>query len=66
MYVSKANGVTYFDSFGEENIPKQIKTFIGRSSLIKTNIFTMQTYDSMMGGYFCFGLIDFVLTGITI
>ena len=29
------NGVTYFDSFGVEHIPKEIKTFINRPSSIK-------------------------------
>ena len=32
------NNVTYFDSFGVEHIPKEIKTFIGNKN-IKTNIF---------------------------
>ena len=32
------DNVTYFDSFGAEHIPKEIKTFIGNKS-IKTNIF---------------------------
>ena len=40
--------VTYFDSFGVEHIPKEIKTF------------RIQTNDSVMGGYFCIGFIDFV------
>ena len=31
------NNVTYFDSFGVEHIPKEIKTFIGNRN-IKTNI----------------------------
>ena len=38
LYVQNYN-VTYFDSFGVEDIPKEIKTFTGRSSLITTNIF---------------------------
>ena len=32
------NDVTYFDSFGVEHIPKEIKIFIG-NKCIKTNIF---------------------------
>ena len=32
------NDVTYFDSFGVEHIPKEIKIFIGKKC-IKTNIF---------------------------
>ena len=56
------NGVTYFDSFGVEYIPKEFKTFIGNKS-IKTNIFRTQAYDSVMYGYFCIGFINFVLAG---
>ena len=32
------NNVTYFDSFGIEQIPKEIKTFIGQKNT-KTNIY---------------------------
>ena len=66
----KNNVVTYFDSFRVEHIPKEINTFIGRplfSALhnknIKTNIFRIQAYDSIMCGYFYIGFIDFMLTG---
>ena len=69
MSVSKAspkgvnnNNVTYFDSFGVEHIPKEIKTFINNKN-IKTNIFRIQAYDSVMCGYFCTGFIDFMLAG---
>ena len=56
------NDVTYFDSFGVEHIPKEIKTFINNKN-IKTNIFRIQAYDSVMCGYFCIRFIDFVLAG---
>ena len=56
------NGVTYFDSFGEENIPKEIKKFIGIKNVI-VNIFRIQAYDSIIDGYFCIGFIDFMLAG---
>ena len=36
--------VTYFDSFGVEHIPKEIRTFINNKN-IKTNIFKIQAYD---------------------
>ena len=52
------NNVTYFDSFGEEHIPKEIEAFI-KNRNIKTNIFRIQAYDSMCG-YFCIGFIDFM------
>ena len=54
------NDVTYFDSFGVEHIPKEIKTFINNKN-IKTNILRIQAYDSIMCGLFCIGLIDFML-----
>ena len=47
------NDVTYFDSFGVEHIPKEIKTFINRSFSVTTNIFRIQAYDPIMCGYFC-------------
>ena len=57
------NSITYFDSFGVEHVPKEIKTFIGRSLSITTNIFRIQAYDWVMCGYFCIGFIDFMLAG---
>ena len=66
MYVDGANDVTYFDSFGVEHIPEEIRTFIDRSSSIKTNIFRIQAYDSIMCEYFCIGFIDFMLAGKTL
>ena len=54
------NNVTYFDSFGVEHIPKEIKKFIGNKN-IESNIFRVQAYDSVMCGYFCIGFIDFML-----
>ena len=41
LYVNN-NNATYFDSFGVEHIPKEIKTFIDRSLSIKTNVFKIQ------------------------
>ena len=61
MYVV-INNVTYFDSFGVEHIPKEIKKFIGNKN-IKSNIFRIQAYDSIMCGYFYIGFIDFMLAG---
>ena len=61
MYVNPKN-VTYFDSFGVEHIPKEIRKFIGNKNVI-TNIYKMQAYDSIMCGYFCIGFIDFILKG---
>ena len=55
-----AENVTYFDSFGVEHIPKEIRKFIGNKNII-TNIYRIQAYDSIMCGYFCIGFIDFML-----
>ena len=52
--------VFYFDSFGVEHIPEEIKEFIGNKN-IKANIFRVQANDSVMCGYFCIGFIDFML-----
>ena len=43
-----AENVSYFDSFGIEHIPKEIR---------------IQEYDSIMCGSFCIGFTDFMLTG---
>ena len=59
------NGVTYFDSFGVEHIPKEIKKFIGSKNVI-LNIFRIPRYDSTMCGYFCIGFIDFMFKGKTL
>ena len=58
LYV-KNNTVNYFDSFGVEHIPKEILKIINCTSSsawhdknIKTNIFKIQAYHSIMCGYF--------------
>ena len=51
------NNVTYFDSVGVEQIPKEIKKFIGNKN-IQANIFRIQAYDSVMCEYFCIEFID--------
>ena len=56
------NSVTYFNSFGVEHIPKEIKAFIDRSLSITTNIFRTEAYDSIMCGYICIGFIDLCLS----
>ena len=60
----KTNEVIYFDSFGIENIPKEINKFIGSNNKkIKANIFRIQAYDSIMCGYFCIEFINYMLKG---
>ena len=51
------NEIVYFDSFGVEHVPKEIKEFIGNKN-IKANIFRVQANDSVMCGF-----IDFMLAG---
>ena len=68
------NEIFYFDSFGVEHIPEEIKTFVeefldrpsssaSQNKNIKANIFRVQANDSVMCGYFCIGFIDFMLAG---
>ena len=56
----KKNEIVYFDSFGVEHIPEEIKKFIANKN-IKANIFRVQANNSVMCGYFCIGFIDFIL-----
>ena len=56
------NEIVYFDSFGVEHVPEEIKEFVGNKN-IKANIFRVQANDSVMCGYFCIGFIDFMLAG---
>ena len=60
------NEIVYFDSFGVEHIPEEIKEFIKEfpgNKNIKTNIFRVQEDNSIKCGYFCIGFIDFMLAG---
>ena len=51
--------VRYFNSFGAEHIPKEIKKFKGNKN-IATNIYRIQAYNSIMQGYFYIEFIDFI------
>ena len=64
LYVQH-NNISYFDSFGVEHIPKEIKIFINNKN-IKTNIFRIKACDSIMCEYFCIGFIDSMLAGKTL
>ena len=64
LYVNDKNrrasyDAIYFDSFGVEHIPKEIKKFLENKN-ITTNIYRIQAYDLIMSGYFCIGFIDFM------
>ena len=54
--------IAYFNSFGVEHVPEEIKEFVGNKN-IKANIFRVQANNSVMCGYFCIGFIDFMLAG---
>ena len=58
----KPKYTVYFDSFGIEHIPKEINKCIDNND-IKSNIFRIQAYDSIMCGYFCIQFINYMLKG---
>ena len=78
----KSKYTVYFDSFGVEHIPKEINKFICSKELrakalgsavghavrneIKSNIFRIQAYDSIMCRYFCIEFINYMLKGKTL
>ena len=70
----KTNEAIYFDSFGIEHIHKEINKFIRSKELgsavgnnkIKSNIFRIQAYDSIMWGYFCTEFFNYMLKGKTL
>ena len=61
LYVNDKT-VTYFDSFGVQHIPIEIKKFINNKNII-ANIYRVQNYDSIMCGYFCIGFINYMFKG---
>ena len=56
------NEIVYFDSFGVEHVPKEIKIFVGNKN-ITANIFREQANNSVMRGYFCIRFIEYMLAG---
>ena len=54
------NNVIYFDNFGVEHIPKYIKKFVCNKNIMKFFL-KIQTYDSVMCGYFFIGFTNFML-----
>ena len=64
-FILLKNEIVYFDSFGVEHIPEEIKKFIGNKN-VKANIYWVQANDSVMCGYFCIGFIDFMFAGKTL
>ena len=47
---------------GVENVPEEIKEFIGNKNM-RASIFRVQSNNSIMCGYFCSRLIYFLLAG---
>ena len=64
LFVKRKYAV-YFDSFGVEHIPKEINKFIGNNK-IKSNIFRIQAYNSIMCGHFCIEFFNYILKGKTL
>ena len=58
----KRSEIVYFDSFGVEHVPEEIKEFIGNKN-IKANIFRVQANNLIMCEYFCIAFIDFMIAG---
>ena len=54
--------VTYFDSFGIEHISQEIRVFIADKDII-ARIYRIQSYDSIVCGYFCIGFINYMFMG---
>ena len=61
----KPKYTVYFDSFGTEHVPKEIKHAIGNKE-IKANIFRIQAYDSIMCGHYCIEFINYMLESKTL
>ena len=61
LYINNKTAI-YFNSFGIEHIPQEIRVFIANKNII-ASIYRIQAYDSVMCGYFCIGFIDFMLKG---
>ena len=54
--------IVYFDSFGVEHVPEEIKEFF-RNKNILANTCRVQANNSIMREYCCIGFIDFMLAG---
>ena len=65
LYFLKLTKLFILIVFGVKHIPKEINKFIGNSD-IKSNIFRIQAYDSIMCGCFCIEFINYILKGKTL
>ena len=62
VFYVNAENTTYFDSFGVEHIPKEIRKFFENKN-IAANIYRIQACSSIMCRYFCIRFFDFMLKG---
>ena len=58
----KYKKVTYFDSFAVGHIPEEVKIFVGDKK-IRSNMYRLQHYYSIMCGYYCIAFIDHMFAG---
>ena len=65
MNTKTNNEAIYCDSLFAEYIPKEVETFVD-SKNIKTNIFRLQAYDSIICVYFCIKFIELILFSLKI
>ena len=61
LYFNRSE-IVYFDSFGVEHVPEEIKRFVGNKNVIAI-VFLVQANNSAMCGHFCIELINFMLAG---
>ena len=62
VLICNRSQIVYFDSFGVEHVPEQIKNFVENKN-ITANIFRVQANNSVMCEYFCIGFIYFMFAG---
>ena len=59
---SSRSEIVYFDSFGVEHVPEEIKELIRNKNII-ADFFQVQANGSVICGYLCIGFIYFMLAG---
>ena len=61
-FFSNRNEISYFNSFGVEHVPEEIKEFVENKNII-ANIFRVRANNSVICGYFYNGFIYFMFAG---
>ena len=59
---SSRSEIVYFDNFGVEHVPEEIKELIRNKNII-ADFFQVQANGSVICGYLCIGFIYFMLAG---